>query len=147
MNDKEIKGLLLAGSSEFWDRLMIATREASGFEELFALSTLRKKAHARQLAKPGVVHEKLRLALLGGYSLYPFRELLEHLCEMEGFPCELWVGDFDNYSAEIMDEGSALYAFAPQVAFLLPSEQRCKYPGKFTDPRKIQQAEAGRVVD
>ena len=64
MNDKEIKALLLDGDSRFWDRLAAATREASGFEELFALSSLRKKARARQLARPGVVHDKLRLALL-----------------------------------------------------------------------------------
>ncbi len=147
MNDKEIKALLLSGESRFWDRLAAATREASGFEELFALSSLRKKAHARQLARPGMVHEKLRFALLGGYSLYPLRELLEHLCEMEGFPCELWLGDFDNYISEIMDETGGLYAFAPRVAMLLPSEHRCKYPGKLTDPREMQKAEAGRVVD
>jgi len=147
MNDKEIKALLLKGNSEFWDRLALATREASGFEELFVLSTLRKKAHARQLARPGIIPDKIRLALLGGYSLYPFRELLEHTCEMEGFPCELWLGDFDNYISEIMDESSGLYAFAPQVALLLPSEHRCKYPGKLTDPRDMQQAEARRVVD
>jgi len=147
MKDNEIKALLLKGNSEFWDRLAVATREASGFEELFALSTLRKKAHARQLARPGVVPDKIRLALLGGYSLYPFRELLEHICEMEGFPCELWLGEFDNYISEITDESSGLYAFAPQVVLLLPSENRCKYPGKLTDPREMQQAEARRVVD
>jgi FkbH-like protein len=147
MNDKEIKALLLEGNSRFWDRLEVATRETTGFEELFALSSLRKKAHARRLARPGMVYDKLRLALLGGYSLYPFRELLEHLCEMEGFPCELWLGDFDNYVSEIMDEASGLYAFAPQVAMLLPSEHRCKYSGKLTDPREMQQAEAGKVVD
>src|SRR5476649_1190300 len=97
MNDKDIKSLLLSGDSSFWDKLVIATREASGFEELFALSSLRKKAHARRLARPGLINDKIRLALLGGYSLYPFRDLLEHICEMEGFPCELWLGDFDNY--------------------------------------------------
>jgi FkbH-like protein len=147
MHDKEIKTLLLNGDSQFWDRLAEATREATGFEELFALSSLRKKAHARKLARPGIVHENIRLAMLGGYSLYPFRELLEHVCEMEGFPCELWAGDFDNYISEIMDETSGLYAFAPQVVLLLPSEHRCKYPGKLTDPREMQQAEAGKVVD
>lgn len=85
--------------------------------------------------------------MLGGYSFYPFRELLEHICEMEGFPCDLWVGDFDNYTSEIMDDAGGLHAFAPQVVLLLPSEQRCKYQGRLSDPREMQQAEAGRVVD
>ena len=147
MNDKELKALLLDGDSRFWGRLAQATWEASGFEELFALSALRRKAHARHIPLPSQAPDRLRLALLGGYSLYPFRELLEHICEMEGFPCELWTGDFDNYIAEITDEAGALYAFRPQVTMLLPAEHRCKYPGKLTDPRAMQQAEAGRVVD
>jgi FkbH-like protein len=147
MNDKDLKSLLLAGDSALWDHLLIATREATGFEELFALSTLRKKAHARKVARPGVVNEKLRVALVGGYSLYPLHDLLEHICEMEGYPCEIWQGAFDNYISEIMDESSGLYAFAPQVVLLMPSEHRCKYPGKLTDSRDLQQAEAGRVVE
>jgi predicted enzyme involved in methoxymalonyl-ACP biosynthesis len=147
MTDQAIKSLLLSGDNEFWNRLVIATCEASEFEELFVLSSLRKKAHARHLARPGIVQKKIRLALLGGYSLYPFRELLEHICEMEGFPCEIWQGDFDNYISEIMDEEGALYAFAPQVVLLMPSEHRAKYPGQLTDPRKLQQAEANQVVE
>jgi len=147
MDYSELKALLLNGKPEFWERLAVCTREALEFDELFALSALRKKAHARQLSRPHAVHEKIRLALLGGYSLYPFHELLEHLCEMEGFPCELWLGDFDNYTSEIMDDAGRLYAFGPQVVLLMPSEHRCKYPGKLSDPRERQQAEAKAVVD
>jgi len=147
MHDQDLKALLLNGDDRFWSGLAAATRQASGFEELFSLSSLRRKARARRLPRPGAVPDQLRLALLGGYSLYPFRELLEHLCETEGFPCELWAGDFDNYISEITDTTSGLYAFAPHVVLLLPSEHRCKYPGKLTDPREMQQAEAGRAVD
>ena len=147
MDTSELKALLLNGKPEFWERLAVRTREARDFDELFALSALRKKAQARKLSRPRALPEKIRLALLGGYSLYPFHELLEHLCEMEGFPCELWLGDYDNYISEIMDEGGKLYAFAPQVVLLLPSESRCKYPGKLSDPRDRQQAEAKAVVD
>ena len=67
---------------------------------------------------PGAVKEKIRLAILGGYSLYPFRELLEHFCEMDGFPCELWLGDFDNYISEIMDDGSGALCLRAAVGAL-----------------------------
>jgi FkbH-like protein len=147
MDANEIKTLFMSGDSQFWNRLAVATRAASGFEELFALSSLRKKAHARPLPPVGALHDKLRLALIGGYSLYPFCDVIEHICEMEGFPCELWLGDFDNYISEIMDETSALYAFGPQVVMLLPSGYRCKYSGKLTDQREVQQAEASRIVE
>jgi FkbH-like protein len=147
MGDVEIKALLLNGNPEFWDRLAILTRQAGDFDEMFQLSNLRKKALARQVPRPGPVPKKIRLALMGGYSFYPFRELLEHVGDMEGLPYELWCGDYDNYISEIMDEASGLYAFGPQAVLLMPSEQRCKYPGKLTDPREMQQAEARRVVD
>jgi FkbH-like protein len=146
MDISRLKKLLLEGDPEFWELLKLQTQEAQAFEELFLLSSLRKKAHARHLARPGIVPEKIRLALLGGYSLYPFHELLEHLCEVEGVPCEIWQGDFDNYLSEIMDEASGLYAFAPQVVLFMPSEHRCRYTGSFTDPREVQLAEASRVV-
>ena len=137
--------LMLKGDPEFWPLLASLTREARDFEELFLLSSLRKKAYARQpdrkAAKP------IRLAMLGGYSLYPLHELIEHLCETENCPVELWKGDFDNYISEIMDESSGLYAFAPQVVFLMPSERRCTYTGKLTDKRPLQEAEAQRTVE
>jgi FkbH-like protein len=146
MDSGPLKNLLLQNDPEFWSQLKSLTKSARDFDELFLLSSLRKKAHARKLARPGVVHEKIRLAILGGYSLYPLHELIEHLCEMDGFPLELWQGDYDNYISEIMEEDSELYAFAPNVVFLMPSERRCAYTGGLTDAKDLQQAEAGRVV-
>ncbi|MDR3457454.1 MAG: HAD-IIIC family phosphatase [Verrucomicrobiae bacterium] len=143
----ELKALLLSGDPRFWDLLDRATRAARDFEEVFLLSALRKKAQARKLSPPKPAKEKIRLAILGGYSLYPLHELIEHLCEMENLPVELWQGDYDNYISEIMDENSGLYEFAPQVIFLLPAERRCMYTGKLTDARGAQQAEARGVVD
>ena len=143
---QSLKSLLLSGKPEFWELLKALTSEARDFDELFALSSLRKKAHARNLPMPGAAKEKIRLAIVGGYSLYPFHELLEHFCETAGFPCEVWLGDFDNYISEIMDDASGLYEFAPQVVLLIPSEQRCRYPGSLTDSRDAQQAEAAKVV-
>jgi hypothetical protein len=72
---------------------------------------------------------------------------LEHLCEIDGFPVELWRGDFDNYISEIMDTESGLYAFSPQVVLLMPSEHRCCYSGPLTDSREAQQAAAHRIVN
>jgi len=144
---RELKALLLNGDAAFWEKLAVCTRAAADFDELIQLSNLRKKAASRHLARPGVLPPRLRLALVGGYNLYPFHELLEHVCETEGLPCEQWCGDYDNYISEIMDEPGALYHFAPQVVLVLPSENRCKYPGYLSDPRAAQQAEAGRAVN
>ena len=146
MDDRPLKELLKAGSGDFWERLAAETAQATDFDDLFRLSTLRKKAHALGIPRRGAVLDRTRLAMVGGYSFYPFRDLLEHLAEGAGSPCELWVGDYDNYISEIMDETSGLYQFAPQVVLIVPPEHRCRYPGKLTDPREVQQAEAGRLV-
>src|SRR5580698_2771634 len=146
MDSAPLKKLLLDNDPAFWAQLKSLTRSARDFEELFLLSSLRKKAHARKLPPAKPPKEKIRLAVLGGYSLYPFHELVEHLCEVEKFPVELWQGDYDNYISEIMDDVSELYSFAPQVVFLLPAERRCTYTGKLTDPRELVQPEAQRAV-
>jgi len=142
-----IKKLLLNHDPEFWARLKSLTPAARDFAELFLLSSLRKKAHARQLAPPAPPPKKIRLAIVGGYSLYPLHEFIEHLCEVENFPVELWSGDYDNYISEIMDDASELYTFAPHVVLILPAERRCAYTGSLTDPRAAQQAQAQRTVD
>ncbi len=147
MHHNELKALLLAESPEFWTELAGRTRAAREFDELFLLSSLRKKAHARKLFPAVAAPKKFRVALLGGYSLYPFHELLEHLCEMQGTPVELWRGEFDNYISEIMDGTGGLYEFKPQSVLLMPSEHRCKYMGALSDSKEIQQAEANRVVN
>ncbi|MEI6339320.1 MAG: hypothetical protein WCQ57_12180, partial [Verrucomicrobiota bacterium] len=147
MDSAKLKELLLNDDPEYWSLLKLLTGQARDFDELFLFSSLRKKAHARQLARPGLLHDKIRLAVLGGYSLYPLHELIEHLAETQGITVELWKGDFDNYVAEIMETYSALYEFAPHVVLLLPSENRCKYPGELIDTREAQQAEAQRTVD
>jgi FkbH-like protein len=147
MDVAPLKKLLLTGEPEFWPQLKALSKSARDFEELFLLSSLRKKAHARNLANPKPANSKLRLAIVGGYSLYPLHELVEHLCELENLPLELWQGDYDNYLSEIMDDDSELYTFAPQVVVILPAERRCLYTGKLTDPRDLVQAEAQRSVD
>jgi hypothetical protein len=50
------------------------------------LSSLRKKARAKKLAPAGPTTGKLRVAILGGYSLYPLHELIENM----GFPLAGW---------------------------------------------------------
>lgn len=143
----EIKSQLLKRNPEFWTQLKSLTRSARDFEELFLLSALRKKAHARKLVSPDGTVIKIRLAILGGCSLYPLHELIEHLCEVDGLLVELWQGDYDNYISEIMDDDSGLYQFAPQVVFFIPAERRCTYIGNLTDARELQQAEAQHTVD
>src|SRR5438874_5182057 len=135
MDLAQLKTLVMRNDSAFWSALGQATAQAREFSDLIALSALRKKAVACGLNRPGDVPKSLRLAILGGCSLYPLHELLTHMLEASEISCELFVSDYDNYVSEIMDTDSALYQFKPQVVLLLPSLQRCKYSGALTDKR------------
>ena len=87
-----LKPLLLNNSPDFWPQLKAMTSQARDFEELFLLSSWRKKAHARKLAPLAPPKQAVRLAIMGGCSLYPLHDLLEHLCEIQEIQVELWLG-------------------------------------------------------
>jgi FkbH-like protein len=142
MNFEELKNLLRSQDAAFWEQLKSASLAAHEFDQLFLLSTLRKKALAKGLVPTGNATASLRIALIGGCSLYPFRELLEHFLAVQEIPHTLFVGDFDNYISEITEPDSPLYHFKPQVVLLLPSLQRCRYSGKLSDPTEQQQTDA-----
>ena len=72
------------------DGLAEQTEQAAEFDDLFFLSSLRKRAKDRGLAQPPSTGQPLRLAVLGGCSLYPLHELLTHLLETAGLAVELF---------------------------------------------------------
>ena len=144
-SNEELKALLLNHDSEIWVQLAERSLVSTSFEDLFFLSTLRRKAITRGIPNNGSSQEKLRLALIGACSLYPLHELVEHLLAVSGRPSDLFVGEFDGYVSEIMKESSELYAFKPEIVFVIPSERRCRYGGTWSDAREPQQVEAMRL--
>ena len=139
-----LKDLLVKGDSNFWNQLELSTAQATEFSDLITLSALRKKALARDLKREAP--SPRRIAILGGYSLYPLHELLTHMLDAAGVQAELFIGDYDNYVAEIMEPDSALYQFRPEVVLLVPGVQRCKYAGALTDKRQAAQDCASDVA-
>ena len=137
---------MLRDDPAFWIHLKQLTDSASEFDDLIFLSSLRKKAAIRGLPRPGPPNPTVRLALLGGCSLYPLHELLAHLLDTAGLTCEMFLGDYDNYVSEIMEAGGAFYQFRPQVVLLLPGPQRCRYSGEPTDSREAAEAAASAVA-
>ncbi|HEY0161301.1 MAG TPA: HAD-IIIC family phosphatase, partial [Edaphobacter sp.] len=145
----EVRTLLAQRSEEIWPALRAATRSATDFSEVLALATQRKKAQRAGI--PGGTDKTIRLAMVGGSSLYPLHELVQQMVGAQSqsgwWETELWKGDYDNYIAEILDPESELYAFKPDVIFLVPSSQRCAYHGAMTDAREQQQAEAAKAAE
>lgn len=145
-NIKDLKNLLLEGDPLFWSQLAERTRNASEFDQLLFLSSLRKKAIGRGFPRPGPANEPVRVGLVGGCSLYPMSELLEHLLDAAGSPVTLFSGDYDNYTAEIADPTSELKAFRPEVLCILPSTRLGKPSAQPLDARETIEAEAKSVV-
>lgn len=141
----ELKQILVQrDNGQFSSKLQIATRLAQGFNEVLPLITLRRKANAAGIVPD--LQQTIRVAVVGGSSLVPLTDLITHFLMTEGFGCELWAGDFDNYVSEIMDAASDLYSFRPDVVFIIPSERSCKYQGRLSDSLTEQQRQADAYV-
>jgi FkbH-like protein len=144
-DNQALKSLLASKDPSFWQRLSEITRKAKTFEELHLLSTLRRRALAQSLPQPQAFkRQALRLAIVGGYSFYPLSELVHQLLFAHGFDLELFTGEYDNHVWEIMDESSALYAFAPEIVVLMPPVKRYRYSGNLTDSTAEVEAEVKR---
>jgi FkbH-like protein len=140
--------LLAERDPAFWPALRHATRSARDFSEVLALATMRKKAMRAGIAVD--VDRTIRVAIVGGSSLYPLNELVEQMIGAASatgwWQAEIWKGDYDNYISEILDAESELYNFQPEVIFLIPSSQRCVYHGALTDTREQQQQAANTAA-
>lgn len=144
----DVRELLAARSEAIWPALRTATRAASDFSTVLSLTTARKKAI--KAGVPGGGDKTIRMAMVGGSSLYPLHELVQQMIGAASssgwWDMELWQGDYDNYISEILDPESELYTFRPDVIVLIPAHQRCVYPGPLTDAPEQQKAEAARMA-
>src|SRR5215467_9955723 len=91
---EDLRVLLRNRDNRFWPELRERSRAAAGFDELLLLSRLRKKAETLGALSGCERQEPLRLAIFGGYSLYPLSELIGHLSSVSGFASELFLGRF-----------------------------------------------------
>ncbi len=145
VTNDELRKLLARGNVDLlWQHLLWRSQAATSFDDLFLLSRIRKKAIAQEF-EPTSNAEKLRLAMIGACSLYPLHEFVDHLLSVAGSPAELFIGEFDAYVTDILNESSDLYDFKPQVVVVVPAESTCKYSGNLADPREHFEREAVRI--
>jgi FkbH-like protein len=136
-----LKKLIQESDPAFFPMLREETRRATQFGQVLSLHNLRKRAEAIGLKPEN--QTPLRVALVGGATLRPLADLVEHFVSvMTGSKVELMVGEFDSYTSEIMDSQSNLYGFNPRVIFVLPAMSRCQYKGSLADPLSEQRAQA-----
>ncbi len=141
----ELKLLFAKRDSSFWQELERCSQAALTFGELTVLSSLRKKALKSGFDSPYSRTKTTKIALIGGSTLYPLSDFIEHMLSVSYGKVELMSGDYNNYVSEIHDPSSKLYELQPNYVIVLPDERSCRYTGKLTDPEDLIAAEVERA--
>jgi len=107
---------------------------------------MRRRALAKKVIQLPLKGRKV--AVIGGSNLRPMVDLIAHFAHVLGdVHCDLWVGDYDNYHSEILNPGSDLYEFGPELVLVLPAERRVVFDGPLASSRADQNAAVEKVVD
>lgn len=81
----------------------------------------------------------IRIALLGSFTLNGFRDALEEKCNEAGLQAVFYTGGYNQYARDIADPRSRLYAFRPEVTFLL-IDARHIFGDLYLDPYSVSAA-------
>ena len=63
--------------------------------------------------------KKIRIAVLGGFTLNGLEETMRVKCDEKKIQCTTYVSGYNQYNQEIIDEKSQLYKFSPDITFLI----------------------------
>jgi FkbH-like protein len=142
-----LRRLLETKDPAFWTAARTATATARSFEDMFGLQRLVLKARRDRLAGEPPAVASARLAVLGAVTPHPLVDFARHILELNGIACELFVGKFDNYVAEIVEQTSSFNTFRPDTIVLFPSSRHVRPPDSLTDPPSQHRATAARAVE
>jgi FkbH-like protein len=144
-NLPHLKDLIRRADTAVFPLLVAETRRATQFALALSLNNLRKRAEVAGLGPTD--RATLRLAVIGGPTLRPLADLVEHFTSMVcDAKVDIHVGEYDSYISEIMDPEGELYAFKPSVILVLPAAGRCEYKGTLADPVADQRSQAEAVA-
>jgi len=65
------------------------------------------------------LQKKIRIALLGSFSLNGFKETLNVKCRDAGIDASFYVNDYNQYANELINKNSKFYKFKPDITFFL----------------------------
>lgn len=148
-NDRDdIKQLLASRDPAFWSVLANSSLSTGIFNEMITLSRLRQRAHARGMTLARDKNrESLRVALVGGSTLYPLSELVEHLISVQVGPVEVVSGEFNNFRSEMLGGSPEIDEFKPDVLVVIPDDKTCRYIGSLSDANADVDEEIGRFAE
>ena len=91
-------------------------------------------------------HEKkIRIAILGGFTLNGLEETMRVKCDEKKIQCITYVSGYNQYNQEILDEKSQLYKFSPDITFLI-IDSRTILGKLFLNPYSVSNEERKQFV-
>lgn len=75
--------------------------------------------HLKSVEESCVDGKPLRVAVLRSYTVEPMEPILKLRLLLEGFRPSIWIGGYNQYAQEILDAGSALHQFRPDLVLMM----------------------------
>ena len=72
-----------------------------------------------KIIKTDEINKKIRVAILGSFTLNGFDETIRVKCYEKNIECKTYVGDYNQYNQDILKNDSRFYQFNPEITFLI----------------------------
>lgn len=83
---------------------------------------------------------KLRIAVLGSYSIQHFVSVLKVFLKGLAIDAEIYEGEYDGVAMDVLDADSSFYAFKPQIALLLMDDRDVKnFPMPLAEEKEVDE--------
>ena len=90
--------------------------------------------------------KKIRMGLLGSFTLNGLSETLAVKCAEKNIQCQAYVGGYNQFNQEILNQESELYKFGPEILFLF-IDTRTILGDLFHNPYSVSAEDRRAVVD
>ena len=95
--------------------------------------------------------KRIRIALLSSFTIDPLGMYLDVKCRLVGLYPEVYIAPFNQYRQEIVDTGSRLYSFKPDIVIIAVEAQTLLpqdfFPNYLKIPKQEKEARITEIID
>lgn len=89
--------------------------------------------------------KKIKIAVLGSFTLSGFKEVLNVKCREAHVNASFYTGDYNRYTSELLDGANKLYEFKPDITYLFV-DVRSLFGELFLDPYGVSEKERKKAA-
>ncbi|MDD3412974.1 MAG: HAD-IIIC family phosphatase [Lachnospiraceae bacterium] len=104
--------------------------------ETYDVTILMKLANRLKKQKADHSGAKLRIAVLGSYSIQHFVSVLDVFLYNYGFTTDIYEGEYDGINMDVLDSKSKLYQFQPDIIILMIHDKDIKVLPELLDSKE-----------